>query len=119
MSQLHNAINSYFRDLETLQTQYPSRQDFLDAAEKKWGQQSPEYLFLTEGNLQRWSKKNPPGNPPVEQLSWDDEDNIAINWMSPIREELAKYPDDDDLLRIVKEKYGRESFLYRLLNKLL
>jgi hypothetical protein len=37
MNQLHNAINNYFRDLETLQTQYPKRRDFLDAAEEKWG----------------------------------------------------------------------------------
>jgi hypothetical protein len=118
MRQLHNAINAYLHALQTLQAHYSNRKDLLSAAEEKWGAESPEYLLLlTEAPSQRW--KNEPGNPPVESDNATDENNVTIDWL-PILQDLANdYPDDEDLLRKVKEDYKEISYLYQLIQKLV
>jgi hypothetical protein len=118
MDQLHNAINAYIHDLQTLQAQYSNRKDLLNAAEEKWGAESPEYLLLlTESPSQRW--KNEPGNPPVESENATDENNVTVDWL-PILQDLANsYPNDEDLLRKVKKDYKETSYLYQLIQKLV
>jgi hypothetical protein len=115
MSQLHNAINEYIRTLQTLAAQNSNYQDLLDTAEKKWGQESPEYMLLVSSPPQRWI--NEPGNPPTEAEKPEDEINVTVDWL-PILQDLAdNCPDDDGLLRKVKADYTETSYLYRLIKR--
>jgi hypothetical protein len=120
MSQLHTYLNNYIQALQTLQAQH-SGPDLLDAAEEKWGSDSPEYMILRERpNMpQRWI--TPPNSPPAEVPKSDDESNITVgidDWLptciSSLQQVVEQNPDDDVLLQTVEKRWGLKSYAYLL-----
>jgi hypothetical protein len=123
MSQIHTYLNNYIQALQTLQAQY-SGQALLDAAEKKWGADSPEYMILLEKpNMpHRWIES--PNSPSAEVPKSDDEPNILISiddWLptciSSLQNVVAQNPDDDALSQTAQKRWGLKSYVYLLLVK--
>ncbi len=115
MSQLHTYINKYIQIVETWKTQYTTSQSLLNAAETKWGQESPPYKILQESPTELW--KNAPDETPPEVDKSDD--NLLINYLpthiSTLQDLVLNYPDDESLLEAAKKRYREESYLYRLI----
>ncbi len=117
MSRLHTYINKYIQTVETWKTQYTTSQSLLNAAETKWGQESPPYKILQESPTELW--KNVPDETPPEVNKSNDEDNLLINYLpthiSTLQDLVLNYPDDESLLEAAKNRYREESYLCRLI----
>ncbi len=117
MSRLHTYINKYIQTVETWKTQYTTSQSLLNAAETKWGQESPPYKILHESPTELW--KNAPDETPLEVNKSNDEDNLLINYLpthiSTLQDLVLNYPDDESLFEAAKKRYREESYLYRLI----
>jgi hypothetical protein len=127
MSQLHAHLNNYIQALESLQVQYSDNLALLDAAEEKWNPEDVRYLILQQRTLgserkmldpDRFDKPNPGVTP--EEFIEEEASNELIDWLpdcciDALRSLSAQAADDQALLAAAEQKWGQDSYGYRLL----